>query len=282
MTGILGGAASSKGRAPVFARAPFAAVVLSLSCAAQPELHGEGRFVEDGVGIQSSEDWHGEVITIEAAGTEDTSVVEIALDPGATRVKAAARFVVVADVEAKDAADRTISEAKQTFTIATTSGTTKVSCGRGESHTTENGSSNGARSGCERLTVFLPGGSVDVPITVSVAVQRGDLLVSGPRAIVGQLDLHTFDGDVEVRASANAGSKIVVLAERGGDVIVELPEDFAADRVELDAEGGAIDTTAFPDLVVGAGRGPAGTGAERISVRSLAQGGEPGSITLKR
>jgi hypothetical protein len=87
-------------------------------------------------------------------------------------------------------------------------------------------------------------------------------------AVVKSLELHGSNGDIDLMTPTTPGAVILVVAETGGQVTLRLPPDFAADAVVLDAPAGAVDTTAFPDLAPGKGRGEPGRGAQSITVRA--------------
>jgi len=270
-------------RLSIVSVAALAGVTVLGGCA-QPPLTGLGRFIEEGIGIEADVDWQGESLTVEAAGTgDDRAAIAIGLDPTTTRVRLAARMVAVADVEAKAAADLTIEDAKNTLTIATAGRATAATCGHGLDRESTAGKSIGSLSGCERLSAFLPGGTPELPVAVAVTVERGSLTVVGSKAVLAEVELRAKNGNVEATLPTTKGSKIVILAEQGKSVTLRLPAAFAADAIELEAQGGRIDTTAFPDLQPGAGRGAPGEGATLISVRALPLAdGTGGTILLTR
>jgi hypothetical protein len=100
-------------------------------------------------------------------------------------------------------------------------------------------------------------------------------------AEVAELDLHASNGAIDVTTPTTKGATITVVAETGDDITLHLPSDFAADFIVIDTVAGLVDTSAFPDVQSGKGRGTAGTGAKSITLSSVAvDGGPRGRIVL--
>jgi hypothetical protein len=252
---------------------------VTTSCVSSPLLE-RARFVEDSVGKAADADWLGEKIAIEldGAGTNPAGGIEIIIDPATTRVSAVARLLAIADAEDKANADRSIEAAKATFNVTTTGGTTTVTCRHGQDF----GSSAAKDSGCETLSVFVPGGTAAQPVALGARAGQGRILVTATGATIRELELRAAAGAIEATVPTSAGAKIAAIAEGGGDVTVRVPADFAADIVTLSAAPGKIDTSAFPDVQSGRGRGPQGLGARGIELTSKEVGGTTGKVTLAR
>jgi hypothetical protein len=62
------------------------------------------------------------------------------------------------------------------------------------------------------------------------------------------------------------GATLSIVSDSGDVVTLRLPRDFATDALVLDAA--AVDTSAFPDVQAGKGRGQAGVGAKTITVQA--------------
>ena len=121
-------------------------------------------------------------------------------------------------------------------------------------------------------------GSIEV--TIALRSGTGKVVVTLVGAVISALELHASHGTVDVAIPATLGATIAIVSETGEDITLRLPEDFAADVVTIDGPSAKVDTTAFPDLQVGKGRGAAGTGARSISVRSGVAGGAMGAVKI--
>jgi hypothetical protein len=85
--------------------------------------------------------------------------------------------------------------------------------------------------------------------------------------VLGSFDLRATNGAVDFKTPVNQGASITIVAETGGEVVLRLPQDFAADSIVLETTPDQLDTVDFPDVSSGKGRGEAGRGAKLISVR---------------
>ncbi len=208
--------------------------------------------------------WTGQAIKIENDGVNPSINGDLKIvSDGTATVSATGGIVAYADDTDKASADQTAAEAIQSFTLTNDGSTITIHCGHGSAH----GSAGAAGSGCLNLTVHLPTGTDTQALNVTVNSGNGPVDVSGP--VVGSLNVNsTGSGDVNASVTPAVGSNNQIV---GGDAVtVALPADFAADLVQLDSDADpkAIDSSAFPDVVNGQGRGQAGTGAASIKVGS--------------
>ncbi|MGH7283956.1 MAG: hypothetical protein ACRELY_20715 [Polyangiaceae bacterium] len=206
--------------------------------------------------------WTGQAIKIENDGVNPNVNGDLkVLSDGTDTVSATGGIVAYADDTDKANADLTAQEAISSFTLTNDGTTITIHCGHGGDH----GSSSAGKSGCLNLTVHLPVGSATQALNVTVDSGIGPVDISGP--IVGSLNVNsTGVGDVNASLTPNVGSDNQIVGD--SSVTVALPADFAADVVQLasQADPPAIDSSAFPDVVSGSGRGQAGTGAASIRV----------------
>ena len=234
-----------------------------VGCTAQVTIKPKTRYVNapDTV-LDAKADWTGQSIIVEIDGVGfaegSTAGLQVYGDPSLKRVKATARVVARADDGARTDADLSIGDAVKTFTMTEDATSIRIKCGHGGAH----GSSSAGDSGCEGVTVNVPGGSSTAPVVVQATVGNGDLVVKG---ITGSVTAkNNGAGDVDVTVTPIKGS--TVDASSGFDVIVRLPATFAADSITL--SGKKLDTADFPDVTSGKGRGNAGEGAKSITVAS--------------
>ncbi|MEA2747565.1 MAG: hypothetical protein QOI41_1708 [Myxococcales bacterium] len=249
------------------------------SCHGQ-SVSDRSNFVEDGVQQVSDTTWNGERIEIDNAGV--TASGGLALSAIATdRVSATARMLAVANTTDKASADLTITAATNTFLVTTAAGVTSVRCGHG----TQNGSATAEESGCDALDVSVPVGKTDKRLALAARSGNGTVVVACDAAQLAELTLSASHGTVDVKTATTQGATITVVSETGDDVTLRLPADFQADSIVLDGAADKIDTSAFPDLQTGKGRGQVGAGAKLITVRSRTAGdagGVGGRIVLVR
>jgi hypothetical protein len=257
----------------------FVVSVAMLGCKASVSVETKTRYVDDPQTTREAPaDWAGEDIVIndDAVGISVNGGLKITADPSVTKVTATSRIIAMAYSEDKTLADQSIAEAKDSFKITTSGNVTTVECHHGGSH----GSSDSGSSGCELMEVKVPIGSTAKPINIKGLVGNGGITVSAGSAILGQLSLTSNGGDVDATVGANQGSEITASAEKADNVTLHLPSDFAADSISLNADANSIDTTAFPDVKSGSGRGTAGTGAKSITLTSREFAGSTGKVTL--
>ncbi|MEO8878533.1 MAG: hypothetical protein ABI461_23290 [Polyangiaceae bacterium] len=209
--------------------------------------------------------WAGQVIKITNDGVNPAvnGGVMVVGDASVTTISATAHVTAYADADDEASANQSIQDAIATFTITQDDSTTTITCNHGNSH----GSSDAAQSGCELLTIHVPLGSIAQPIGLVLGSGNGDVSVTGP--LVGSAQINTKgSGDTNVALTPTVGANITV---NGGDAVtLALPSDFAANSITLMSADTppAIDTSAFPDVVSGQGRGASGTGASAITVTS--------------
>lgn len=256
----------------LFALVPLAA--LAVACKGQ-SLSDRSNFVEDGVQQVADAAWTGERIEIDNLGvTAGGGLAVSATDTD--RVVATARMLAVADTTDKSNADLAVVAATQSFVISTTAGVTSVRCGHG----TPFGSVAAADSGCDALDVSVPAGKPDKRIAVAARSGNGKVSVAFDGAQLAELTVSASNGTIDAKTATTQGASITIVSETGDDVTLRLPADFQADAIALDAPADKIDTSAFPDLQPGKGRGQVGLGAKLISVRTVAPGGASGRIVL--
>lgn len=217
--------------------------------------------------------WGGEPIVVQ----NESGYIRIVGDENVDRIRLDARFYAgAANEEDAEAAYRDV---EQSLAIELREGKWLVSCASArESH----GSAVPSTTGCDLLTVHVPQGSELSPHDIQAHADFGGIMVSG---VVGGVKLRAPFG-LHAEVQPTRGSSIDLYGEDlvSGDCpsVVYLPEDFAADSVNLTvARRGTIDTAAFADLplpkyssstepqaVADLHRGAQGTGAKRIAVRS--------------
>jgi hypothetical protein len=236
-----------------------AAFVACAGCQTQ-SLEARSRFVEDGVSLEAPAAWSGERFLIDNEGVSPTGGLSITTDSERSRAQAAARMLVTADTLDKPTADEAITAATATYTITTDPKLTSIRCGQVKSRTAD-------PAGCDALDVSLPAGKAEQPLSVTARSGNGRVEVSLGDA-VREVDLHGSHGPIEVAVPATTGAVITIVADTGDDIVLRLPRDFAADLITLETSG-ATDTSAFPDVQSGKGRGSAGLGATSITLRSV-------------
>jgi hypothetical protein len=253
-----------------------ALVTAATGCRTQV-LVARSNFVEDGVQQVADAGWDGEHIEIVNLGV--TAGGGLALSATDTdRVTATARMLAVADTTDKASADAIITDAKSRFTVTTDvdAGVTTVQCGHG----TSIGSAPAEMSGCDALDVAVPTGTSAKRVAVKARSGNGKVAVALDAASLSELDLEASGGSVDVKTAVTQGSIIKIVSDTGDDITLRLPRDFAADLVLLVTSADKIDTSAFPDLQPGRGRGVNGAGARILQVRSTVAGGASGRIVL--
>lgn len=238
------------------------AAAVALGCRGQ-SIEARSRFVEDGVTKATDADWDGQSIDVENAGVTRTGGLQL-LASATPRVSATARMLAIADTEDKPSADQAIITAKETFQVLTNGTVTTARCGHGM----RVASAASEDSGCDALDVSLPLGTDGKPLTVTARSAIGLVVASFADALLAGLALEGSQGAMDVKVPSRAGAVITVVSKTGDAVMLNLPADFAADVVVLEAPPEQIDTSAFPDLVNGKGRGEAGRGAKSITVRA--------------
>lgn len=190
--------------------------------------------------------------------------------PGATKVTATSTIVAWADGAEAENAKTAQKEVIDSFTISEAGGKITVRCGHA---TKDYGTASVSGTGCEGLTVTVPAGTADAPVSVVAKNGNSDIEVSG---ITGSLTADAQGaGDITASVTPAKGSNITLSADF--DVTLKLPASFSADKVVV--EGSEVDTKAFEGLKSGAGFGTAGTGAASISVRST---GGVGKATITK
>jgi hypothetical protein len=252
----------------------FALTALATGCRGQ-SVDARSNFVEDGVQLIADAAWTGERIEIGNLGV--TTGGGLGLSATDTdRVVATARLLAIADTTDKTNADLTIMAVTKGFTVATTAGLTSVQCGHG----TQNGSAAAADSGCDALDVTVPVGTADKRLTVVARSGNGKVGVAVDSSQLAELTLNSSHGTIDVKTATTQGANITIISDTGDDITLRLPPDFQADAIVLDAPPEKIDTSAFPDLQSGKGRGTAGLGAKLIAVHTNVAGGASGHILV--
>jgi hypothetical protein len=252
----------------------FALSALATACRGQ-SVDARSNFVEDGVQLVAAAAWTGERIEIVNLGV--TAGGGLGLSAISTdRVVATARLLAIADTTDKSNADRTIDGVTKGFTVSTTAGLTSVQCGHG----TQNGSAAAADSGCDALDVSFPVGRADQRLSVVARSGYGKVGIVVDSAQLAELTLNASHGTIDVKTGTTQGASITIISETGDDITLRLPPDFQADAIVLDAPPEKIDTSAFPDLQNGKGRGTAGGGAKLIAIHTHVAGGATGHILV--
>jgi hypothetical protein len=240
-------------------------------------IDARGRFVEDGVIRDALVDWAGEAITIDNAGVTPQGGLSITASTDQKRAHAVGRLLALADTVDKPSADLAITDVADGFVIAPEAGASAVRCGHGSTH----GSAAGQDSGCDALDVSLPAGAPAMPLAVTARSGSGSVVVDLGATTLGTLDVRGSHGRLQVTAPTTPGASITIVAETGDDVLLRLAADFSADLITLDTTG-VVETSAFPDVQPGKGRGAAGQGAKSITVRCVRTGSAAGAIVLAR
>jgi hypothetical protein len=238
----------------------FVLAALTMSCQGQT-VAARSRFVEDGVQKAAADVWSAERIEIDSTGVTPTGGLSVSA-PGTDRVVATARMLAVADSYDKPNADKTILAATSSFVVETASGVTSVRCGHG----TPFGSATAEESGCDALDVVVPAGAEGKLLNIAARSGNGKVVVSLVGTALGALDVHGSNGPLDVACSVMPGATLAFASETGDVVTLRLPRDFATDALALEAP--SVDTSAFPDVQAGKGRGEVGRGAKSITVRA--------------
>jgi hypothetical protein len=215
--------------------------------------------------------WEGEPISIINTHGE----VRVVGVPGQTNIKMTARFV--AGANSQEEAQPAFKDVAETMRIELQAdGTWLVEC---DEASERHGEVVPSTTGCETLTVLIPAGTPDVPVSVSANADFGG--VTAEKLTASRLWIRAPFG-VLAQVDPVPGADIEVYNEDlvSGDCPAELylPQDFATDSYNLSIQHGhlkrngeplRIDTSAFPDLTGPVGsRGVMGTGAKRIVVRA--------------
>jgi hypothetical protein len=249
-----------------------------LPSACKVQVTTKTRFTEPNVVKEDTVDWNGEPISIniQGVGVSINGGVQVTADPNAKRVTATARFL--AEAFEKADADASIVEAKNTFTVGTSGGTTTVACGHGGSH----GGSNGGESGCELIVITIPTGSADKPLDLTVLGGNGPMTLQLSAAVIKNVAGNN-GGDITAQVPATKGAGIGLVAPKADDIVVTMPPNWAADEVILQADADKIHN-GFPDAKLGQGAGgrpPNGTGLASIKLTSTPFAGSSGEVTLR-
>ena len=251
-------------------------VVLGLSlvagCSVAVSAKTQTRFTHDIAAQSSKADWAGQTITIDDASINtqgNGSGLTVTGDPTATKVTVTGRTAAYADSTDQASAELSMTDVLATLVITEDASGITITCGHGASH----GTSNGSNSGCDALQITVPSGTAMKPLPLIVKAGSGDVKVSGT---VGSLNVND-NGAGDIVASHTPAKGTDVVLKGGFGVSLAVPKDFAADVITLSADKPTdIDTTAFPDVTSGKGRGMAGTGAASISLT-----GGLGTVALK-
>ena len=234
--------------------------VVTTSCRSQ-SVDPRSRFVEDGVQKSATAAWSAERIEIDTTGVTTGGGLGLA-STDTDRVVATARMLAVADTYDKESADKVITSATDGFLVATTAGVTTVHCGHGVAEK----SATAEESGCDALDVAVPRGAADKRLTIIARSGTGKVGVSLGSAALAGLDVHASNGSIDASVSTTQGAILSIVSDTADVVTLRLPLDFATDALVLMAP--AVDTSAFPDVQAGKGRGQAGVGAKTITVQA--------------
>ena len=149
----------------------------------------------------------------------------------------------------RPSADKAILSATDGFVVATASGVTAVRCGHGAPV----GSAPAQESGCDALDVSVPSGAADKLLTVVARSGNGKVGLSLGGAALAVLDLQASNGPIDATTSATQGATLTIVSQTGDVVTLRLPRDFATDVAR--ARCASVDSSAFPDVQAGKGRG---------------------------
>ncbi|MBX3233508.1 MAG: hypothetical protein KIT84_38060 [Labilithrix sp.] len=247
----------------------------------------KNRYTETNVLRTDTADWVGQPILIQipAPGVivNGGVNVETAQDPNVTKVSANARILATAFAEAESDARATLETVKTGFVITNTPTLITIRCAQGQTV----GGSNGGESGCELTNIIVPQGTADKPLDLQIETTNGDLKVNALTGRLKRLAGNSENGDITVQVgpSQNSiGADISFVGLKGGDVTLDVPQDFAADNVFLVADADKRNASAFPDITAldgTVGRGAAGTGFKSIKLTSNEFAGSSGVVTLQ-
>jgi hypothetical protein len=110
------------------------------------------------------------------------------------------------------------------------------------------------------MNVYVPGGSATAPIDLIITGHNGDVTAT---ALVGQTILHADNGNASLTITPVTG-KAIESSTDNGNAALRLPSDFAADKIRIEADNGAL-TTTFADVTTATtSRGVEGTGASSV------------------
>lgn len=242
----------------------------TVACQASLEVKTKSRFVNSPDTTREI-DWAGEAIDLnsDSVGAAINGGVEVIAEPGRTKIEASARVTALAFSEDKAAADLSIQEAIATIQLVKSGDTIQFRCGHGGSHE----SSLSGDSGCEKVTIRIPAGTAQEPITLKVGAGNGDLNVSGAPFTNDVTVDSNGAGDVDVAVSPQKGASVIITSE--GAATVRLPADFAAENVILavnesdpvDAKA-RIDVSAFDGMEADKPFGPQDNAVKVLSVES--------------
>lgn len=234
-------------------------------------LGDRSNFVEAALEITAHDEYSGEQMTVDTAGVTATGGLTVVSENGRTRVLAEATLLVNTATDQKPVADDAIARAAETYSVTTFYPTldfglpklTAVKCGQVMS-------TLGDPAGCDTLTVTLPEGTTQQPLTLAATsgIGAASMTLTG---VLANVSLHASHGALDVSFPSSQGAVIEVVAETGDAITLHLARDFAVDLLTLDTTG-PIDTSSFPDVVVGKPRGAVGAGAKSITARSMGAG----------
>ena len=255
---------------------PFSFWVLTLAACKGQSLGDRSNFVADGMEIQARDEYSGEPMTVDNSGVTTTGGLSVASEGGRTRVRSVARMLVNTATDQKPVADDAITRVTGTYSVTTTyplvdfgnPKVTAVTCGQVMS-------TSGDPAGCDALDVTLPEGTALQPLTLAVTSGIGAAMMS-LTGVLANVSLHASHGALDVTVPASPGAVIEIVADTGDAITIHLARDFATEALTLDTQG-AIDTSAFPDVMTGQARGALGAGAKSITARSMGAG----AIVLK-
>jgi hypothetical protein len=244
---------------------------LIAGCSVAVSAKTQTRYTSDIPSKSSTMDWAGQPIAIDDAALDVlvNGGLNVTGDPTATKITVTGRAVAYADSTDEASANLTIADVLATIVITEAADSIHIACGHGQAH----GTSSVGHSGCELLNITVPGGSTAKPAAITAKAGSGDVTVTG---ITGSVTANSNgSGDVSATVTPTKGSVISLSGSFG--VKATLPADFAADSITLTSDTPAdLDTTAFPDVMSGKGRGTAGTGASSITLTSTG----PGKVVL--
>lgn len=242
------------------------------------------RFTETNVLLTDKQDWAGEKIIIDIATPGAISQGGLNVETkDVTLITANARILATAFKEDSADAQLSINDVKARFQITHTDASTiTISCPHGDTH----GGSSAGESGCELTNIIIPQGNDNQKLSVEIKTGNGDVTINAGSAKLIRLAGNSQNGDIRATvgpSSGSVGADIALVALKGDDVTLTVPQDFAADSVNLVADPGKA-SNAFPDITAldgTVGRGAVGAGFKTIKLTSVNFAGSTGTVTLK-
>ena len=203
---------------------------LSVTACAWTSDGGLGERVESDVRTKSSPEgsWQGEPLRVH----DEHGQIEIVGVPGKANITVRAKMVAGARSQAD--ADAAFADLFESIVIEKQAGAWVVACDHARAW---HGSVDPESTGCTRMTVEIPAGTIDAPIALDVSADYGGMHASG--IVVSKLHASGPFGmlaDVTPAKGADIELRGRDLASGFCSSIVRVPAGFAADEVALSVE----------------------------------------------